>query len=41
MKKVENELQQEFSRKLDALMEFTLQLQQDSHGLFISFERRP
>ncbi|CAM6037340.1 unnamed protein product [Sphagnum compactum] len=28
MKKVENELQQELSRKLDALMEFTVQLQQ-------------
>jgi hypothetical protein len=28
MKKVENELQQELNRKLDALMEFTVQLQQ-------------
>jgi hypothetical protein len=37
MKKVENELQQELSRKLDALMEFTVQLQQRSFPRIVYF----
>ncbi len=40
MKKVENELQQELSRKLDALMEFTVQLQQRRFPRIVYFIRK-
>jgi hypothetical protein len=40
MKKVENELQQELSRKLDALMEFTVQVQQRSFPRIAYFIRK-
>jgi hypothetical protein len=39
LKKVENELQQELSRKLDALMEFTVQLQQRRFPRLVYFIR--
>jgi hypothetical protein len=37
MKKVENELQQELNRKLDGLMEFTMQLQQQRFPRIVYF----
>jgi hypothetical protein len=40
MKKVENELQQELSRKLDILMEFTVQLQQQRFPRIFYFIRK-
>jgi hypothetical protein len=40
MKKVENELQQELSKKLDALMEFTVQLQQRRFPRIVYFIRK-
>ncbi len=40
MKKVENELQQELSKKLDALMEFTVQLQQRRFPRIVYFVQK-